>query len=140
MTPEQIELVRSSWSQLDAHREETARLLYGRLFELDPALRALFGNDLQAQGTKLMATLNVVVTHIDHLVPLLPPLRQLAVRHLDWQVRPEHYDLLGRALMDTLSNGLGDTFGPDCRDAWGAAYADLAEAMKAAAYPHDPGG
>lgn len=138
MTPRQIDLVRLSWQRLDAGRADAAHRFYERLFELDPALRAMFGHDMQAQGTKLMATLNVVVTHIDHLVPLLPTLRQLAVRHLEWRVEPAHYDLVGRALLDTLepvlADALGSASGAEARDAWAAAYKLLADAMKDAAY------
>ena len=32
---------------------------YGRLFELDPSVRALFKNDMKDQGRKLMAMLKV---------------------------------------------------------------------------------
>jgi nitric oxide dioxygenase len=50
-------------------------------------------------------------------------------------VRAEHYVPLGEALIWALEQGLGDDFTPETREAWQAAYAAIAETMKAAAYP-----
>jgi nitric oxide dioxygenase len=138
MTPRQVQLVRDSWALIEPLRDRASRLFYERLFESAPALRPMFTSDISAQGTKLFATLNVVVDHIDHLVPLLPPLRQLAVRHLDWDVLPEHYDQVGIALANTLAASLGEAFTPEVRQAWEEAYGVLAAAMKEAAYPVTP--
>lgn len=135
MTPTQIDLVRQSWALVEPQREVIARLFYDRLFERAPELRTMFKHDMQAQGAKLMATLNVVVVHLDRLDPLLDTIRQLGVRHLDWHVRPEQYDLVAETLQWTLARALGDRFTPDVSEAWGLAYDAVAAPMKAAAYP-----
>src|SRR6516165_10653891 len=49
--------------------------------------------------------------------------------------RPEHYALVGSALLWTLEQGLGDEFTPALRAAWAAAYCALSEVMIASAYP-----
>jgi hemoglobin-like flavoprotein len=136
MTPSQIALVRQSWQLVERDREAVARGFYERLFAIAPELRPMFGGNLEAQGTKLMATLHVVVEHIDRLVPLLPTLRELAIRHLQWGVRAEHYEHIGAALMWTLEQA--GPLGDDGRRAWAQAYTLLAAAMKEAAYPARP--
>ncbi len=75
-----------------------------------------------------MDTLHVVIMHLEHLehlaplVPLLLALHQLALRHLDWQVLPEHYDRGGVARGATLAQSLGEHFTPALREAWRVAY------------------
>ena len=56
MTPQQIELVQSTWDQVKPDAEKVAALFYARLFELDPSLQSLFKGDMKEQGKKLMAT------------------------------------------------------------------------------------
>jgi nitric oxide dioxygenase len=103
-------------------RETVAHGFYARLFTIEPSLEPMFGGSLQAQGDKLMDTLHVVVMHREHLVPLLLALHQLALRYLDWQVRPEHYDRVGEARDATLAQSLGGHFTPAVREAWRVAY------------------
>ncbi len=46
MTPEQVELVKSTWKMVLPIADTAADLFYGRLFELDPKARTLFGDDM----------------------------------------------------------------------------------------------
>jgi hemoglobin-like flavoprotein len=62
------------------------------------------------------------------------PAQTLAVKHLDYGVRAEHYTYVGNALLRTLKKGLGEDFTPEVRAAWIAAYQLLAGVMRAAAY------
>jgi hemoglobin-like flavoprotein len=135
MTPEQVALVRTSWQHVLPIRDAAADLFYGRLFELAPDVRTLFRRDIHAQGQMLMATLNHVVEHLDRPDLLLPTARALAQRHVAYGVRASHYEPVGTALLWTLEQGLGAAFTPALREAWAQAYAALAGAMKAAAYP-----
>ena len=45
-------------------------------------------------------------------------------------VRPEHFDVVGAALLWTLEQGLGELFTPTVRDAWAAAWDVIADAMR----------
>ncbi|MFN0186003.1 MAG: globin family protein [Aquabacterium sp.] len=137
MTPHQITLVQASWEQVRPIQDTAASLFYGRLFELDPALRPMFKGDMAAQGRMLMAAIHGVVSGLTRLEALLPAIGQLARRHVGYGVQPVHYDTVGAALLWTLQRGLGDAFTPATHDAWAAAYGILAGAMKAAAYPQD---
>jgi nitric oxide dioxygenase len=82
-----------------------------------------------------MATLGVVVNGLRDLDKIVPVAQQLAVKHVDYGVKPEDYDKVGASLLRTLEKGLGDAFTPDVKDAWTGAYTTLAGAMIAAAYP-----
>jgi hemoglobin-like flavoprotein len=138
MTPDQIALVRQSFAPLAAQREAVAAAFYDELFAREPGLRTLFGSDLAAQGKKLMAALALVVGGLDRLEALAPELTTLAQRHVAYGVEPQHYDLVGQALIATLAAGLGEAFTPALREAWTCAYGALAKTMVAAAYDPAP--
>lgn len=133
MTPDQIELVRTSFSAVEPIADDAAALFYGRLFEIAPETEALFSGDMAEQGKKLMTTLGVVVKKLDDLDDLLPTVNKLAERHVGYGVTAGHYDAVGAALLWTLGQGLGDAFTPDTEAAWTTAYTLLAGAMIAAA-------
>src|SRR5512139_2279290 len=134
MTPENIARVKDSWRQVLPIQDTAARLFYGRLFELDPGLRALFRGDMTEQGRKLMTMINTVVASLDNLAPLLGAVEDLGRRHVAYGVTEAHYDTVGSALLWTLGQGLGAQFAPPVEAAWTEAYATLASVMKQAAY------
>jgi hemoglobin-like flavoprotein len=130
MTPHQVEIIRTSWTAVEPIADVAANLFYDRLFEQDPAIRRLFRKtDMAAQKKNLMQTLTVVVRSLDRLEQLVPAVQALGRRHGGYGVRPEHYDMVGAALLWTLEQGLGDAFTPELRDAWAEAYTILANVM-----------
>ncbi|MEW6683638.1 MAG: globin family protein [Nitrospirota bacterium] len=139
MTPEQITLVQSSFKQVAPIADQAAALFYGRLFELDPELKALFKGDMVEQGKKLMQMISVAVNGLTRLDEIVPAVQQLGKRHVGYGVTPGHYDTVGAALIWTLELGLGKSFTPQVKDAWVAAYTLLSgvmiDAAKAAEVP-----
>lgn len=133
MTPEQIELVKSSWAKVAPISEKAAELFYGRLFELDPELKKLFKSDMKEQGRKLMAILNTAVNSLDKLETIVPAVQDMGRRHVDYGVKDADYDTVGAALIWTLEQGLGEGFTPDVKDAWVETYTIVATTMKDAA-------
>jgi len=134
MTPENIELVQTSFAKVVPIAEAAAELFYGRLFEIAPVVKPMFKGDLTEQGRKLMATIGVVVNGLEKLDEIVPVAGALAVKHLDYGVTAEHYDFVGEALIWTLSKGLGDEFTEEVEASWVEAYTTLSGAMIAAAY------
>ena len=61
MTPQQLELVQTSWEKVVPIAKQAAGLFYDRLFELNPALKSMFSSDIEEQGKKLMQVLTTVV-------------------------------------------------------------------------------
>ena len=133
MTPAQIQLVQSTWSQVLPIADTAATLFYGRLFELDPALRPLFKPDLASQKKNLMQTLGFAVGSLNHPEALIPAVKQLGKRHAGYQVKDEHYATVASALLWTLEQGLGAGFTPEVKAAWTTVYMTLADTMKQAA-------
>ena len=133
MTPEQVELVKSSWAKVIPIADKAAELFYGKLFELDPSLKSLFKGDMVEQGKKLMKMIGTAVNGLDRLDEIVPAVQQLGVRHIAYGVKDEHYDTVGAALLWTLDAGLGDAFTDETKMAWTTVYGVLADTMKAAA-------
>lgn len=133
MTPEQVEMVQTTWAKVSPSADQVATLFYTRLFEIAPEVKPLFTSDMEEQGKKLMQMLNVAVTSLTKLETIVPAVQELGVRHNDYQVEPAHYDSVGEALLWTLNEGLGEEFTPEVKEAWTETYVTLATVMKDAA-------
>lgn len=133
MTPEQVALVQESFAKVAPIAPQAAALFYGNLFAADPSLKALFKGDMDEQGKKLMQVLATAVNSLKNLPGLVPVLQALAKRHVGYGVKDEHYATVGSALLLTLSQGLGDAFTDDVKEAWVTTYTLIADTMKAAA-------
>lgn len=139
MEPTQVNLVQQSFERAAGLGETVAEIFYGELFAIDPSLRRMFKGDMSAQGQRLLATLAFVVRSLHAPEKIMGPVRQLAVKHIDYGVEPGHYTHVGNALLRTLQKGLGPEFTPEVREAWRQAYITLAVAMKEAAYDAELG-
>ena len=113
MTPRQIVLVQSTWSQIAAHSAQLADVFYDRLFQLDPSLRPMFPPDMGEQRRALMEMLHIVVNGLYCFEELLPDFEALGRRHVDYGVVESHYDLVRTALLWMLADKLGDAFTPE---------------------------
>jgi nitric oxide dioxygenase len=129
MSPDQVVLVKSSFARVAPISEQAAAIFYARLFEIAPEVRPLFKGDVTEQGRKLMKTLTVVVNGLSDLPSILPAAEALAIRHVSFGVRPEHYAPVGEALIYTLGKGLGDAFTEETKAAWIGAYTLLSGFM-----------
>jgi hemoglobin-like flavoprotein len=125
--------VQDSFAQLKPAAAHAADLFYGRLFEIAPELRALFGDELVEQKKKLMAMLATAVASLHEIERILPAVRDLGRRHARYGVSDAHYAPVGEALIWALDQGLGPVFTAEVKDAWVAAYTTLTTVMKQAA-------
>jgi nitric oxide dioxygenase len=145
MDPCQADLVRDSFVQVLFAPERATRLFYGRLFALAPDTRPLFRTDMTEQGRRLIETLAKIVTSLTRLDAMLPGLRQLAARHVDYGVEDRHYAAAGEALLYMVARLAGAKFDRATEAAWREAYALVAgvmidagrDARRASANPED---
>ena len=134
MTPEQIQLVQSSFQKVKPISDLAAQMFYGRLFEIAPSVKPLFKeSDMKKQGRKLMETLALVTQGLTRPEKIEPVVQKLGKDHVRYGVKDEHYEPVGAALLWTLEQGLGEDFTPEVKQAWTEAYAMLAGIMKEAA-------
>jgi len=129
MTPEQIRLVRDSFTSIKPIADEVASTMYTGLFARDPAARALFPADMAALRARFMTELEAIVTAIEDFPAFLTRAGQLGARHAAHGARPEHYRLMGEALLAALAQHLGPRMTPEVEEAWRRAFPLVAEAM-----------
>jgi len=132
MTPQQIELVQTSFKKVVTIGGTAADLFYDRLFEIAPEVRPMFPQDMTEQKAKLMAMLGTAVTNLHKLDEILPAVKALGQRHKGYGVTTAQYAPVGAALLWTLEKGLGADFTSDVKAAWAETYAALAAVMTSA--------
>ncbi len=86
------------------------------------------------QRKKLMGVLAAVVNGLTNRESILPAASALAKRHVGYGAKPEHYPVVGGALLWTLEKGLGEAWTPAVAAAWTAAYGTLSAFMISEAY------
>jgi hemoglobin-like flavoprotein len=130
ITPAQIALVKETWSKVIPISETAAKLFYDRLFETSPQLAPMFdGVDLVSQRQKLVKAINMVVISLERIGSLIPTIREMGRRHVDYGVEESHYAQVGAALLWTLETGLGEHWSDEAEAAWTNAYQLLAGVM-----------
>jgi nitric oxide dioxygenase len=134
MTPDQVTLVQQSFSKVVPIADQAAILFYDRLFEVAPQVKSMFPADMTEQRKKLIAMLATVVNGLGDLPSILPAASALAKRHVAYGAKPEHYPVVGAALLWTLEKGLGDGWTPEVASAWTTAYGTLSGFMISEAY------
>jgi hemoglobin-like flavoprotein len=142
MTPSQIRLVRTSFNKIEPIATQIGEAFYNKLFHMAPETRSLFKGDMAHQHAKFMSVVNELVSlHLRSLISLpvtllndseaaMPAIHSLGARHAHWGIAPAHFDLMRKALMDTLGEVLGEEFTPQTREAWLAAFDLMASVMK----------
>jgi hemoglobin-like flavoprotein len=134
MTPEDVDLVQTTFERVRPIAAVAADMFYGRLFEIAPEVRPLFKGDMAEQGRKLMATPAAVAGSLHSLSTILPAVSTLAKKHVEYGVKPDHYASVGAALLWTLERGLGASWTPETAAAWTSAYVTLSDFMIREAY------
>jgi len=129
MTLKQVMLLQQSFANVAPISGQVAIMFYDRLFELAPQVKEIFPADMTEQRQKLMATLAVVVNGLSNLQSVLPAASALAKRHIAYGAKPEHYPVVGSALLWTLEKCLGDAWTPEVAEAWAVAYGTLSTSM-----------
>lgn len=132
MTPVQIGHVRRSFALIEPIAPQVAAIFYDNLFIADPGLRRLFQGNMAQQGMRLMTMIATAVDLLEAPDTLVPVLRKLGARHVNYGVRDEHYATVGAALLKTLKQGLGHAYTDDVHDAWVTLYDVVSQTMMAA--------
>ena len=133
MTPDQLELVQSSYAKLGDGARLMAMDFYRRLFEADPSAQALFSLGPDIMSVKFTDELDAIVQAITDFESFAPRVRALAARHVGYGVQTRHYHAVGQALIGALAARLGADWDDALEAAWRRAYNLVAEVMMAAA-------
>jgi hemoglobin-like flavoprotein len=131
MTPQDIELVRSSYASLGGDGPAVAAEFYRRLFAAEPSARSLFTQGPDVMANKFADELEAIVEAIVSYDSFAARVRDLAARHATYGVQARHYRAAGHALLEALAARLGPAWDPPTEAAWRRAYNLVAEIMMA---------
>jgi hemoglobin-like flavoprotein len=126
---DQKKRVRAGFAALEGRLEELVETFYVELFARAPGVRPLFASDLAPQRGKLASTLRLAVRSLDDLGALVPALEAMGRRHVGYGAKPEHFAVVGEALIAAIDRHAGGLDDAD-RDAWVAVYGILASTMQ----------
>lgn len=108
MTPDELALLETDLQAVLAEPDAFAIAFYEVMFELAPASRSLFPDDLTAQRVKLVDELGVLVQAVTttrdqaDLQDFVARGRELGARHVGYGVHRRDYDVMGQALLAAL--------------------------------------
>ena len=125
-----IDALEASFDQVAPQGDELVELFYERLFAVAPAVRPLFaGTDFRRQKGMLLAALVLLRKSLRYLDAVTPTLRHLGSRHVRYGALPEHYPVVGQALIASMAEIAGDAWTLEYELAWTEAYAVVSGAM-----------
>src|SRR5690242_11911480 len=113
MTEASVQRLLQNYEMLAGRLPALAAHFYERLFAVLPAARPLFRIDMAVQSEHLAAALALILKNLRHMDALEQPLAELGAGHAKVGVRPEHYPVLCRTMVDTLRDGSGDAWTPE---------------------------
>ena len=126
----QVELLEQSFEEIKPHANEFVSSFYENLFTANPEAKPLFETtNMEKQKKKLLDSLVLVVENLRNPDVLDGALRGLGARHVKYGALPEHYPLVGSALLTTFEQYLGEQWTPNVKQAWVGAYSAISEIM-----------
>ena len=125
-----IDIVKSTVPALKEHGLEITTTFYKTMFENNPEVKAMFNMDKQESGAQpkaLAMTVLAAAQNIDNLEVLLPAVKKIGQVHVNTNVKPEHYPIVGKNLLIAIKEVLGDVATDEVLNAWGEAYEVIAK-------------
>lgn len=132
LRPDQIQLIKATVPVLAEHGKTITDVFYKNLLGENPALNSIFNIPNQRNGHQsraLSGALYTYASHIDDLGTLSSVVELICNKHASLYVQPEHYKVVAKYLMEAMGEILGDELTPEIKDAWAAAYWQLADLM-----------
>jgi nitric oxide dioxygenase len=132
ITQQQKDLVRSTVPILKEHGLTLTKHFYNRMFTHNPELKNVFnmGNQQSSkQETALAMAVLAYAEHIENPAVLMPLVDGIGHKHTSLGIRPEQYQIVGKHLISSISEVLGESATPELLEAWKVAYFQLAAIM-----------
>ena len=128
-----LDALETSFDLVAPRGDELMNIFYARLFVAAPGVRTLFPRDMETQKKMLLSALVLLRQSLRNLEEIVPTLRDLGARHLAYGARPEHYPVVGAALISAMAEIAGPDWAPEYEQAWADAFDVVAGAMIAGA-------
>lgn len=130
LTQEHINIVKSTIPLLESAGPALTQHFYQRMFSHNPELKHIFNMTHQKTGRQSVALFEAIAAyakHIDNLAALTTAVERIAHKHTSFNIQPEHYQIVGHHLLETLRELAPEAFTQQVEEAWTAAYFFLAQ-------------
>ncbi len=127
LSKETKKIVKATAPVLQEYGVEITTRMYERMAEEQPDLKALFANTRNGQAERLAGAVLAYAQNIDDLEELAPTIAVIAKKHVNVNVLPKHYPIVGQLLLSAMQDILGDALDKKILDAWAEAYTYLAD-------------
>jgi hemoglobin-like flavoprotein len=125
-----LEALETSFDLVAPRGDELMDVFYRRLFAAAPGVEPLFAHtDLKRQKAMLLGTLVLLRKSLRDLEAIVPKLHELGARHVAYGALPEHYAVVGKALLASLAEIAGPAWSAEYERAWDEALGVVAGAM-----------
>jgi nitric oxide dioxygenase len=127
-----IQVIKLTVPALVAHGETLTRHFYRRMFTGDPAVKAFFNPAHQHTGGQqraLAAAICAYAENIERPEVLAGAVELIAQKHASLGIQPEHYPIVGKHLLGSIREVLGEAATDTVINAWAAAYGLLADIL-----------
>ncbi|WP_411843917.1 globin domain-containing protein [Salinicoccus sp. HZC-1] len=124
------QIIKDTVPVLEEHGTEITTVFYKRMFEAHPELLNIFNKTNQKVGDQpkaLAMTVLAAARHIEDIETIVPAVMGIAHKHRALEIRPEHYPIVGKYLLEGIKEVLGDAATPEIIDAWGEYYGKIAD-------------
>ncbi|KAL2652695.1 hypothetical protein R1flu_020823 [Riccia fluitans] len=144
-TPEQAQLVKSTWQLLKKDAGKNGLTLFLKVFEIAPSAAELFSflkdspipleqnPQLKAHALTVFKLVGDAAAQLGEkggLDALQATLVDLGVSHYSYGVVNEHFDVVKFCLLQTIQEGLPELWSPELKAAWAQAYDELTGVIK----------
>lgn len=132
MNNEQKALITATVPILKEHGVLLTTHFYSRMFTHNPELKNLFNMGNQESGKQQTALAMAVLAYAENIANpgvLMPVVDRIGHKHVSLDIRPEHYQIVGKHLIASIKEVLGEAATLEILDAWTAAYQQLADLM-----------
>ncbi|MCW2506048.1 MAG: putative oxidoreductase [Actinomycetia bacterium] len=138
--PSDMQLLKENLAVVEPVQDKAVGYFYATLFRRNPEVRSMFPLVMDVQRDRLFRALTSAVQGMDRPESLVPMLRQLARDHRKFGVRPEHYEVVGRALIGAVRQYSYGDWSEEIEAAWWRAFTMIARTMidAAAEVEHEP--
>ncbi|WVR04186.1 hypothetical protein IAU60_001186 [Kwoniella sp. DSM 27419] len=130
LTDKQREIIKATVPVLAEHGVTITTHFYKNMIRAHPELREVFSESAQKMGHQPRALASAVYAYacnIDDLTPLLPVVVRIAHKHASLHIVAEQYGIVGKHLIQSLVDILGEAVTPEIADAWYKGYWNLAK-------------
>jgi len=130
LTEQHIHIIKSTIPLLENAGPTLTKHFYQRMFSHEPELQDIFNMSNQQNGRQQVALFEAIAAYaknIENVAVLQSAVERIAQKHTSLNIQPEHYEIVGHHLIETLRELAGDVFTTEVEQAWTKAYQFLSQ-------------